>query len=398
MYKVIFIIVASILLALGSGIVATWDKLTSSEQKKKILGVIALALILLSQGLQAWQTWTKQEELMIKEEEERISSEFIKAALPEIDEASGGALTDEGKLAYLVDDEEPALFRLKFDEREKRYKSDRKIEVKMTTIPQIVSEAAADAGPTRSRNKMFDDFEGAAEYNGDLYLITSHSNKQNGDRCQEREWFLQVSLKKDREGEVIRGTNRLRKAILEEFNQRLTPEDDVIGTDRLNKERNKEVMNIEALAFDDAGRAYIGFREPLAGGRYAVVLSVPLEELFSEHPQFKRHLLDLQHIDVQGKSNNYAIVSMDFDARAGDILILGNSVERDEFFKPVVWTWPVRGNAASQWSSKGKEFTIEKPEYVPSSKPEAVLVSPREEVYFFLDAKRYGGQWAFPRK
>jgi hypothetical protein len=400
MRTVILLIILSTLIALVAGIVASWDKLTSGDKAKRILGVLALVLILAGQGLQGYQTWLKQTEVNEKDERIRISNEFREQSLAKIDEASGGALVEQGRVAYLVDDEEPLIYKLKFDDKQRRYEFDNRFEIKLngaSKITDYVREDADDKGDKCTKRKEFDDFEGAAEYKGDLYVITSHSDRQNGDRCRERKWLLQLSLKEGHVGEVIRGTNRLRKAILDEFQTKRSPQDDVIGTDRKNRQGNRELMNIEGLAIDDGGKIYIGFREPMAGGTHAIVLSAKLDECFGEKPVFERHLLELQHMNALGALQNYAIVSMDYDARRGSILILGNSIEREEAFNPVIWSWPIKETGADQKLKKGKEFVIEKPEYAPSAKAEVLLAPPGDNLYFFLDSERYGGQRVYTR-
>lgn len=76
------------------------------------------------------------------------------------------------------------------------------------------------------------------------------------------------------------------------------------------------------------------------------------------------------------------------------VLILGNSIEREEAFNPVIWNWPIKEAGADQKLKAGKEFVIEKPEYAASAKAEVLLAPPGDKVYFFLDSEKYGGQRA----
>lgn len=401
---------SSALLALISGVVAGWDRLVSTEESKKKLGITALVLIAMSQAVIGLQTWKKEKDNQDKDESLRLQRDFFERTLPEIDEASGGTTSADGEVAYIVDDEEPVVFKLKYDKDEQKYvyKSNNPLTIKRPgnckniTFKSSVAKEEAEEYQKFTKNfcsksvltkTEIDDLEGAAFYNGKLYVVTSHSEKktQDGRLHYEREWFLELSLQEGHEGEILRGVNYLKQDILEEFKPK--PNLDGISTERLNEDKQRELMNIEGLAIDDQGRVYFGFREPLAGGKYAVVLRVSsLDQLFGKHPQFERF-----HLALQNETKDYAIVSLEYDQQSHSILILGNSQARDDYtYTPYLWRWRVEEGATQQTPPRAGAIPITHPQYL-KSKPEVVLAPPKEQLFFFLDAERHGGERVFDR-
>jgi hypothetical protein len=231
---------------------------------------------------------------------------------------------------------------------------------------------------------MIDDLEGAAIYDGKLYLTTSQTADEGN--LQSKQLFLEVSLN----GEVLNSTKKLRGEILKTFKNGLL--------DKTEPDPNKKTVNIEddkieveGLAIKD-GVAYFGFKTPLVNNK-AIVLSAPVGELFTEGPiKFESYLLDLNY----GLFNN-GIVSLEYEVECQQILVLGNNPKREEKFPVAVWKWyPERGSNVEIFNSD-YIFDYETMGVTRPPKPEVLLIPKSDRLHLLFDAKNTGGQLALVR-
>ena len=298
-------------------------------------------------------------------------------------EASGGTIIND--LAYVVDDEKPNVFVFRLDEE---YQLVDKIVLKQQNGDVLTGDEV-------------DDLEAIASADGKLYLITSHSNTKRGKPNQARQRLLEVSLEGGTRGQVTNSADNLREIILKNLKG--------LAASYQNEDQKDEIMQIEGLAIDEGGIAYIGLRAPLTTENYALVLSAKLSDLFSKgkEPQFKVFRLNLwqQNENDNNEKDPYGIVSMDYDAQTKNILIVGNSAKNSGYFSPILCQWDF---------AKHKDETIQNPKCNPippydvfgstrmTSKIELLLL-PRgaksDRVFTFLDTddKGNGGPLSYTR-
>lgn len=306
-------------------------------------------------------------------------------------EASGGTVIKD--LAYVVDDEKPAIFVFRLEEE--GYKFIEKIELKIKTEPEGEQKVlTADE---------VDDLEAIASADGKLYLITSHSNTKKGKPNAARQRLLEVSLEAGKQGEVTRTADNLGALIWRSV--------EGLAASYKNEEAKDEIMQIEGFAIDEGGNAYIGLRAPLTKeNQHALVLSAKLSDLFlkEQEPQFKVFRLNLwqQNENDNQKNANYGIVSLDYDAQTGDMLIVGNSPKNFEYFSPILCQWDFDGERRNDPIQNPKCKPI--PPYevfrsTPTSTKIELLLLPLEarsdRVFTFLDTddKGNGGQLSYTR-
>src|SRR5262245_46750050 len=109
------------ILAVIAAIVAVWDKLTGGVKKAMILGSLTVLVALVTQSMQVFQRLSQETELAERTREVDDANVLLKSSLLAIDEASGGAIDPQTKIAYIVDDDETRLFSLRYDETARSY-------------------------------------------------------------------------------------------------------------------------------------------------------------------------------------------------------------------------------------------------------------------------------------
>src|SRR5437868_4008531 len=406
---------SGVILAWLAAIVSNFDTLASSKKMvlfkwkvpKKVAGY---ALIIISTVALVWQWLTDyQLKRQLQETMEVVSRQDESL----FEEASGGVAMEN--VAYIVDDERPILFKLEFNE-DKSYRFKREIplvlgpfrkqeeqNVNTTGSAQIASSAAI-CGSEIADKDCVDDFEAIAvrpSNNESIYMVTSHSNTQNGRPDKSRERLIEVSVKPGTEGQITKFQENLRSSIVKELHRVAASQQDqnlerLLQTMQTSEARRQRIrgIQVEGLAIDESDYAYLGLREPLVqhgGVLYAIVLRAKLGELFTDSPAFQTFLLNLDY-----NHNRYGIVSLDYDPLSNQMLVLGNHPE-GKWFEPILCLW--NSNAGNpeeiQTPSRCTEVKFNREDRI--SKPELVLLPPKEVfngIFMFLDSdgKAPGGQ------
>lgn len=156
-------------------------------------------------------------------------------------------------------------------------------------------------------------------------------------------------------------------------------------------------VEIEGLAIHPSSKTvYLGLRKPMlvsAGGEQrAIVLSVPLAEMFKKAVSFALFALRLRT-----EEHDYAVVSLEYDKATNRILVLGGATEKADYFPPVLWSWePTPGKAYQEPAELAASF-VRFPEYE-RAKLEAVVPLPGDAyLAFFVDSDGHGGQRVLAR-
>lgn len=380
-------------LAVLSTLVGVWDKLTSKVRRTIVLGLVLLTIAVISQIVQVAQKKEQLNEIARQKQVIEDSNVLLKSNLVEVDEASGGA-TDKN-VAYVVDDDEAGIFVFDYLEAEDKYKYQKPKPMKLIDARpcseriKLWGKECDDSKPVELTKKLIEDLEGAAIFNGKLYLTTTQSNSKSGDEEPQRWLFLEVSL----DGKVIRATRKLRDAIRVLFRNGIPGVTEKSIGESVNEGGKLEVMQIEGLAIDRTGQVFLGFRTPLVDKK-ALVLRANVDQIFNDAPEFQGFVLDLEH-----DGENYGIVSMEYDPHSNQILVLGNSPLRTKTLATVVWTWEVGDskNVQHPVAFKGNLFTVFDAPGSRPAKPEVILLPRENRIHLFFDAEGTGGQLSFMR-
>lgn len=285
-------------------------------------------------------------------------------------EASGGsflpaASESDQSYAFVVDDEKDALFRLRFDVSERSYTDAGAWRLNPLGAPGANGDA------------RIEDLEGvAADANGHLYLITSHSNTRKGEPDPSRYWLLEVGPPLGAlQPQIVRAARNLRPVFENALDQ--------LGVgDWKNMEGKVEELNVEGLALDDSGHVFFGLRSPLVHGR-AILFRTGLNDAFSEqaaqldHFEINLNYSEAAEGDPSGYTNHHTnvphgIVGLEYDRRSGLLLVLSNAEHREQWLKPALWTLdPAQlGEVEPRLCDAGDTDVTR------AGKPEAVLVHP----------------------
>lgn len=374
---VIFVCLATVISNLEK--LVSNDSITVAKRAipKKSIGMCLIAISIFGLTIQMIQSFSKEREVR------RLRQVILDTNSTLFNEASGGSAI--GDLAYIVDDEKEKIFKLRFSGV--TYEFAGEIQLK-----------EGEKALARDDQEIVEDLEAAAtcpgqSYNRKLYLIASHSNTKKGKDRPARQRLLEVSLEPGKEGEIIKSADTLRAAILDEFK--------ILSIEPYkNNNGETEVMQIEGLAIDGEGYAYLGFRAPLREDKSALVLRAKLADLFSVKPRFEPFFLNLG-----SGEKNYGITSIDYDAQTNSMLILGNSSDGSGFFPPTLWQWDFTGKAKEdpiQNPRKCGEILYATLSRLSSATPELLLLPPAStssQIFMFLDAddKGDGGQLSIKR-
>jgi len=179
------------------------------------------------------------------------------------------------------------------------------------------------ASPNRALSTLEDLEAVAADDQGRIYAITSHSRRENGKRADGREQLVRFGLDDQSvvDLEVVRGLRKQIKA-------RYKPLKAAI---KIRDVKGDGGFNIEGLSFDAAKqKLLLGLRSPLAGSNAIVVVMENPQAVFDngEMPQFADQLIEL---DLAGGG----IRAMSYDPHLGGFLIVSRKPEKS--FK--LWLW-----------------------------------------------------------
>ena len=169
-----------------------------------------------------------------------------------------------------------------------------------------------------------EDLEGlAADGEGRLYAITSHSRKDDGKRANQREQLVRFALDGEQivDFQVVRG---LRKAIGAQH-------ESLKDAAKIRDVKDDGGFNIEGLAFDATGQSLlIGLRSPRAGDNAIIVVVENPQAMFDrgEAPRISDRLIEL---DLDGGG----IRGLSYDPHLGRFLVIGN--KPGKAFK--LWSW-----------------------------------------------------------
>ena len=349
-------------------------KLTVSGRRAVYVMVVAVLFAVVATGYGEYASY--QASRLADIEKARLNV-FTHSGLAQIDEASGASYDPKTKAAYIVDDDRPSIFKFEFNKNENKYQY-------IAELPLIALSGKKYEGSN------LEDLEAMALYQDKLYAVTSHSNKTTGEEKLKRQLLLEVDISDGKFGTVTRETN-LRKAIFDRFKQPIGGRNGPLVSAYRDEEERLEVMNIEGLAISKKGRVYFGFRTPFIDGTHALVLTANLDELFDNDAILDVVLLELLH---EGK--HYAITDLAFDKNGQDILVMGNSRKRLEYFPPGLWQWTPQPEQGVQ-QVKLLSIGFMKPPELFRAKPEALIVSSEDHIGIFADAEGYGGQQVYKR-
>lgn len=238
-----------------------------------------------------------------------------------------------------------------------------------------------------------DDLEAAATYKGALYIVSSHSLNKKSERKPERELILEIKQFEVLPDGAVAYVERA-ATLIKYIEQAL---------DKVKSERNGSLIldegkfNIEGLAIDAKGYAYIGLRNPLlqiGNQGYAIVLHMPIESIFSESLESKIPETRIIALRLEDSGKDYGITSLEYDKETQAVLVLGNSPKKEEFFPPKLWVWHPNGHHA-QTPTLVRNWSLRIPEKF-HAKPEA-LVLHAGQGFIFIDALGHGGQRVFRR-
>jgi hypothetical protein len=219
-------------LAVTAAIIGVWDKLTGGVRRALILGSLTVTVAVLTQSMQVAQRLSQDSELAERTREVNDAHVLLKSTLLDIDEASGGAIDPQTKIAYVVDDEETSLFRLRYDENKHSYTPHQNdglpiYDRRPCAERAIWGSSCDEAKSTVLRDADVEDLEGAAFYGGKLLVVSSLGNSNQGKEEESRWAILELTLEKD-EVHVNRASRALPKVIRGYFKSGLPCQPDTV--------------------------------------------------------------------------------------------------------------------------------------------------------------------------
>jgi len=361
-----------LVVALAGALAATHEKLRAPTREKRLVGWVALFALLFTAAVQAYKEHTARHALQVVET-------FVSEDERTVDEASGAAFV-KGRL-FVIDDEKPLVFSYNGRKADGR------------ACPDLIYELRPDVKLEPAELREFvdkaDDFEAAASWGERLYLCTSHSLNKKGNRDKKRELFLEIgrfAVAADGKafGDVTRAAN-LRDWIKAALTK--------MKADRNGLLDREDELDIEAMAIDENGVAYIGLRQPgfqVGRQRYAIVLKIAVESIFAKPPP-SPEIIALQ---LKRKGTDYAITSLEYDGQTKKLLLLGNTPQKRGFLPAGLWTWHPSVDPI-QTAEPVKGWSLELPKEFEAC-PEALALHDKQG-FVFIDAVGYGGQRLFSR-
>lgn len=303
-----------------------------------------------------------------------------------INEASGGAVLH--KTAYVVDDEEPGLF------------VSSQLDETKGVFAHFSHRTLIKDGTPMTKDHV-NDLEGVAvdPVNNKLYLVTSHSDNKNKnkDKRAGRSKLLRLDLTSMNDSSIrVEAEVALRQALENRFwpaqqtaGQLVAAKSSYPVRDGFAIAQVESVMEIEGLALDNQQRLYLGFRTPACQDGRALIVSADADVLFAG--EVSADMFNLHCVGV-GDSNE-GIISMEFDATAGSILVLTGSPN------PYI----IKNPRLCHWSDRSGNSDLEDCKNMPklndpaAGKQEAMLlVRAAELLVTVLDTdERLGGQVSY---
>ena len=193
----------------------------------------------------------------------------------------------------------------------------------VSEMPLFRSSLFSWSSPNRALNTLEDLEAVAVDDLGRIYVITSHSRKENGKRSDMREQLARFSLDGEQvvDFEVLRG---LRKQISARHKS-------LKDAAKVRDVKDGNGFNIEGLSFDAAKQnLLVGLRSPLAGSNAIIVVLENPQAAFDrgEEPRIADRLIEL---DLDGGG----IRALSYDPHLGGFLIISRKPEKS--FK--LWLW-----------------------------------------------------------
>ena len=384
---------------LFAGIFVTW--LTSALGhlntlfNKRLEKHLAAVFLILATGSAAYAAFGTYRHMQVKE---IYRSKDDDRAL-ELGEASGGAT--DGQMAYVVNDETTGVFVSPFDPTEGRFEN-------FTFLALTKCGADLPRQCTPLEKSDVDDLEGAAvdprATHRALYLVTSHSNNKNGHRRTEREALLRLDLDtKTTDSIEVSGRVNLRPALEKVlFGINANPPNRGIAEPFAYKRTNDDTsqveriqvgMEIEGLAVDAEGTMYIGLRAPLCRNGGAIIVTAKADDLFVDSDGELTADLTPHCIGSEQQREYYAVVSMEYDSKSGDIAVLTGTPYPYRAIPPLLCHWSI---ASSQLRACRQLPPLSE---VNPGKQEALLLPQGDDrVVTMLDSdKGLGGQITYSR-
>lgn len=364
-------------LALIAGVAASWERLFASEPRKRWAARVSICCLVGTLGLNGFlslREWQATETMR----------EFFELQEPTVDEASGGSFA-AGR-AFVVDDESRGVFVYAPSGSGQPLEFRSFLKLKEGHLHKaFVSEVN---GKTVNVEKA-DDLEGAASFDGKLYVVTSHSRNKKSEEKPERRLFLELEV--NGESAIVSRSTDLKPRI----HSFLRAQADEIGASLSSP---IESIEIEGLAIDPVSqRALFGLRKPtlnLGEERYAIVLGIPLRQIFTETAT-----LELFALRLRSKTGPYGIVSLEYDPESQGILVLGGSTEKEDFSHPAnLWRWKLGTKSIFQKPKEVASQFVHLPDKMRAKLEAVVVVSGEDQVVIFVDSDGYGGQRGFDRQ
>jgi hypothetical protein len=310
-----------------------------------------------------------------------------------LQEASGG--TAFGRQLLLVDDEVTAILRLQRDGDGGLAYRDHLWLVE---------------NGRQLSNRDIDDLEGvAADPSGRfIYAVTSHSNTRTGTEKPERSQFIRGCIAGGRVIVLDRLSLAVafRRALFESGIARPFAVAERAATGAA-ADPIEIGMEIEGLAVDRSGALYFGFRAPLSTrGSDALVARIDPRKLFADPtpPCVDRPppppvdvatgSIEVLRVPMHKDGNRYGIVSADFDAASGKIVLIGNSPQPYAALRPIACAW----DPAAPPMSRNCDKLAETSEPYWGKQEALVLDTEGDGATMFIDGdKGLGGYIAYAR-
>jgi hypothetical protein len=353
------------ILAIVSGLVAAGSDLSAKNQRKRRIAWTSLSILFLSTSLQTAREIKSKHTI-------DLAQEFQREELVEVDEASGAV--ELGGHVYVVDDDSN-LYEFNVYHKDITYQR---------PVPLVPCAGAVNLPPLRDDGTIdVTELEAAAQYNGKLLLLSSHSPNEEGTHKPKRELLLELVFSNPKQPCVGRATT------LNPLVTSLPAYAQSLGGRLAGGESN---VNFEGLAVDPDGKMVIGLRSPilnLQNQPYALVLATTVTDAFAPLKNASPRALRL------GSANEeLGITDMAYDKRQRAFVVIGNATMKASVVKPRSWLWTDSGENIQK--PLPTSWTYSLPDSV-SAKPEALALV-ANGAFVFLDAPRFGGVRWFSRE
>ncbi len=238
-------------------------------------------------------------------------------SFPFIYEPSGVTQNREGQIVLVEDDGKSPIHLLHF--------------IDVSSVPHSLKK--------RSLTPLtkVDDLEGITIGKGnDVFVITSHSARKNGQRKKSREQLLLLNIKGDRIINELSAPNSLFLAMEENLSDLMD----------MKTKNDGAKINVEALAYSKTNDLLIGLRSPLVDKKSCIlVLSNPYEIFSGSPPKFRD---DPILLNLMGGG----IRAMTYDKTKKSYLIANEIRDGEGKQQWALWEW------SGKRSDSPKELTV----------------------------------------